>query len=707
MGTSSPGTCEGYPGRRTWQDDRVKGTEAADSRALDLRPIWWITLGYPLWWILGVTEFAVLTACGILGYRLFHARRSIVLPKGAYLWLLFLAWVVVGVVLLQVAAPGTQSGFQATRYITWAFRLAWYLAATVVLVYVFNVLRTSPVERVMKAFGAMFFTLVLGGFLGSLFPEVELRSVLELVLPPSVANIESVRDLIHPTLAQTYTFEGTFNPRPSAPFPYTNDWGVTYACTLPLFVVGWIVRAAGSARLIGIFTLAASTVPVVLSQNRGLWLALLAMLVFVGVKFLSTGHFRALAIASVASVVVIAVVLMSPLAQVFENRVSSEGGSDQGRQALGTATVVTVLERAPISGLGTTRTATSSFSSISLADSASCARCTPPALGTQGQIWLVIFSQGAVGLVLYLAFLLGHLLGSIRQVGAPSIASMAVVIGHLATMPFYNAIGPALLMIFVSCAVLAARGLRDAQQAATLAGLLAGLRARSRVILAAVVVGGTVGFLWQIVQAPRVTVSTLIYLPATPGSVIEPARLDNLDLAAAMTRAAVGQPTVQRAGTAESGDIVVSAIPNSRVIVLSYTDTDAVRARDRTDAAAEALLEVRTETQDELLAADTEVADRAAVAYAQALSTLPDGRTNKQRELETQLSDLQARGIELRTSQGEDVGAIVGHTVQQLVRDDRLVTAVSGALVGLILGSLASGRLEVGRRGLRKRESRL
>ena len=44
--------------------------------------------------------------------------------------------------------------------------------------------------------------------------------------------------------------------------------------------------------------------------------------------------------------------------------------------------------------------------SIAGGDSAACHNCSPPALGTQGHFWLLIYSTGLGGTVLYLGFML-------------------------------------------------------------------------------------------------------------------------------------------------------------------------------------------------------------------------------------------------------------------------------------------------------------
>ena len=62
------------------------------------------------------------------------------------------------------------------------------------------------------------------------------------------------------------------------------------------------------------------------------------------------------------------------------------------------------LKGSPVVGFGSTRDVQGSFASIAGASTPDCPRCGVPPLGTQGHIWQLIFSQGFVGLGLFLTF---------------------------------------------------------------------------------------------------------------------------------------------------------------------------------------------------------------------------------------------------------------------------------------------------------------
>ena len=58
----------------------------------------------------------------------------------------------------------------------------------------------------------------------------------------------------------------------------------------------------------------------------------------------------------------------------------------------------------PVVGFGSTRDVEGTFTSIAGGATPSCPACGVPPLGTQGQLWLVLFSQGWIGTLFFLTF---------------------------------------------------------------------------------------------------------------------------------------------------------------------------------------------------------------------------------------------------------------------------------------------------------------
>src|SRR5699024_7579347 len=154
-------------------------------------------------------------------------------PQGFGVWLMWMAWLVTGLLVMQVDAPGTVSESSLTRYFPFGYRFAWYLVATIVALYIINARPRIPTERISRILAWFFVILVVGGLLGTFLPNLSFPSVLQLALPRALAEQSFVRDLLQVQVAQVQSFLGDSRARPSAPFPYTNEWGLVTACTLP------------------------------------------------------------------------------------------------------------------------------------------------------------------------------------------------------------------------------------------------------------------------------------------------------------------------------------------------------------------------------------------------------------------------------------------------------------------------------------------
>jgi hypothetical protein len=372
-----------------------------------LRPGWPLSVlfvGFPLWWAAGVSHFVFIVLAGVMAYQL--ARRPrILVPRGFALWLLFLLWMGAGVLLVWAHAPGTVEVSGFGRVVGFGYRAAWYLAATVVMLYVLNLSeRELPSRRVARLLAYMFAVTVVFGLAAVLAPGFEFRSPLELVLPSGVGDAPWVQSLIHPALAEQSEFLGFTQARPTAPFAYANSWGNNIAMYLPFFVLAWLGRDGGWRRRVGPVLLVASAVPIGYSLNRGLWLALGVAAVYVAVRLAWNGRVWAVQALLVSAVLGGAVFVATPLYDTVALRLETPHSNDR-RLNTAEQVISTTWQGAPLVGYGSTQQMEGSFSSLAGGGTPDCSQCAPPPLGTQGFMWRLILTTGFVGAALCLAFL--------------------------------------------------------------------------------------------------------------------------------------------------------------------------------------------------------------------------------------------------------------------------------------------------------------
>ncbi len=677
-------------------------------------PLKILFIGFPLWWVVGLSEPMCFVAGALMALELLH-RRRLAFPRGFVVWAMFLAFVVGGVFLLQVDVFGAVPGGANTRYVTWAYRLAWYLTATTLMLYIGNLRRELSLRDVTRTISWMFVTLTVGGLLAVLVPTFTFQSLMELVLPHRVDSIAFVRDLIHPSVAQLYTADGALNPRPSAPFPYANDWGVNYACLLPFFIATWFGKGAGWRRYVGPFIFVASLVPVIESQNRGLWLALVAMAAFLVVYSVMAGHLRLLVSVLGASAALTVLVLVTPLSGVIEGKLSNDQQSTSTRSNLGEATFEGVRHTSPLVGVGTTRNVQGNFDSIAGGASATCPLCSPPSLGTQGQLWLVMFCQGFVGLALYLGFLLYQFFRHLRLHSPYVTVGLCALIAHFATMPFYNAIGPAILFVMAGVALMWRESSTPAMQRAEhpLAAAAARLAVsdaerrrpfwhRSSTILVVwACLGGFVGLAWQHEAGTTYVAKVSIWLQADPAYPDASRRPETLDTAA---QVASGQKVLSSISEATeqtprqvARSLSVTAVPNTRVLQLFIRADSPATAKLAAFVAAPRVLEIReddlTHKRNALVSQLRAKTERLAIttrAINRAVNESGGGQhnlTKKQYELGLETEEAQAN-LALVESLPVDAGEIVRRTNVRPVHDGWYIAFVTGLLIGLTLGAV-------------------
>lgn len=409
----------------------VATTRSSNARVRHVRlapdwPFTWLFLGFPLWWALGLGALIYPLFATVMAAQLLH-RPRVRLPRGFGVWCLFLLW-----------AFGSILALKHGSALAFGYRFISYASITVMFLWVYNTPRdVLPAEKIVKVLVTFWFIVLAGGWLGVLVPSGGFRSPMEVLLPKSLTATLFVHDLVHPSFAQVQDFLGYPIGRPKAPFVYTNDWGSVYALLCPLFFASWLQSSRRRLRGYGILTL--SLVPVFISLNRGLWLSLGAALLYAGTRPGPVGSFARKALASLV-LIGLALLLFTPLSRLVQDRAAA-GHSDSGRQYLYQETFKAV-KRSPLIGYG---------GPLHVGGS----RILPD-LGTQGQFWTVMISQGLVGTVLFLAFLF-RLTWATRRGPPLTFWAHVVLIVALVQLPVYDMMPSPLHLVFI----VAAMGLRE------------------------------------------------------------------------------------------------------------------------------------------------------------------------------------------------------------------------------------------------------
>lgn len=386
--------------------------------AFGLVPVWWLTgalhIGWPL---LGALLLAILVTRG---------RNP--LPPGTGLWLVFLVLVTLSAT--QLASPADLPIF--------ALRLGCYGTALVVCVYVYAAARErADVAVLLLPLAAFWLCLVALGWLGVLAPRLELTTPVEALLPAGVAAHPYVQDLVHLGTAE-YSAR-SLDPiyRPAAPFPYTNNYGSAYAITLPCVVALAMLRRHGPLRPVLLASVPLSLPPAFLTLNRGMFLSLGVGLAVLAGRAIVRGNLRVLAstIAVVSAGGFAALVI--PVAELISRRVDASG-TNTDRVAL-YLEALRRIQHSPWLGYG----APVSADTVS----------AQAPIGTQGQLWLVLFSHGVPALICFIGWFAIAVVRCARLDSAAGQWLAVVPVICLVQIPFYGLANPNLSVAFFATGV--------------------------------------------------------------------------------------------------------------------------------------------------------------------------------------------------------------------------------------------------------------
>jgi polysaccharide biosynthesis protein PslJ len=416
------------------EDVRVQGsTVPPGSRTTSLPAGWPVYLlfgAFPLWWVLGLSALIwALLAVPMLLWLV--GRPGVRVPKGFGLWLGFLGWMLLTATQLD----------QGKLWIAYSYRAVLYLSMTILFVYVYNLPRSEvPIRRMILVL-TLFWAFVIGfGFLALALPQGRVTTPVASLLPGFIAANDFVQELFNPRLAQVQNFIGYPVTRPAAPFAYSNEWGGAVALLTPMAIASLsLIRSLLVRNLVRVL-LVASLVPIVVSSNRGLWIGLGAGLVYLAVRVALRGNVGALAAILGFLALIAGLVAFTPLKQLVEDRLAHPH-SNERREGLATE-AIEGWKRSPIFGYGGPRESTINPDA--------------PQVGTHGQFYLVLFSHGLPGTLLFLGWWLWAFWVSARGATGPPLWVHAVIAIGMLEFFYYNMI-PAQLHLMMLAAALAWR----------------------------------------------------------------------------------------------------------------------------------------------------------------------------------------------------------------------------------------------------------
>jgi hypothetical protein len=341
-------------------------------------PLAALFVGYPLWWALGVQlPMWPLLALPVAFWLLVN-RTRIALPPGYGVLLLFLAWVLLSALML------TDVRYAAS----YLLRLSLYGAVFVFAIFAWNALnRGLDAHRVILWVAAFWASIVVLSYPGILIDNLEFTSPFEWLLNHAGVHDPFVTALVHPEFSEYDRLYGV--PRPSPLFAYTNDWGAAMGILTPVAVWACVTARRTLERLVLAGVLVASIVPIIVSVNRGCWISLAVGFGYVVFRRVAVGQVVALLGAAGSVLLAFGLYLqVSDIHRVVNARFDYANTST--RETLYEASF-RLASSSPLVGYGSPQ------SSAGLADSNNVS------IGTHGQLWTILVSQGYVGAGLFLA----------------------------------------------------------------------------------------------------------------------------------------------------------------------------------------------------------------------------------------------------------------------------------------------------------------
>lgn len=374
-------------------------------------PILILLYGFPVVWAMGFMQFAP-TVLAIIMIVLMVMRRHVLVHSTMWIWFALMFWGLICVVSIE----------NPTQFLGWFQRYMNIFNVGIYTVYFFNARERIPNHVMLGGLLTIWATVVILGYVALAFPNFRLQTPMSFLLPGSLLSNDLVKAYVLPPMAEVQLPWGVEEPynRPSAPFPYANSWGLAYALLTP--VVFSIITGVHS-RLIQIalsIAVVISLVPAVATSNRGMFIGIGAAFAYALLRLLLRGDWRAFGIGVFLFISGITYLTVSGAVEEILGR-QEYSNSTGGRASLYELTFE-YTQRSPLVGYGTSK----------MADSVGVS------MGTQGQLWALMFCFGFVGLGLFLLYVLSVLVNTWNVASLTGMWVHSVIVAALAVVPFYS-----------------------------------------------------------------------------------------------------------------------------------------------------------------------------------------------------------------------------------------------------------------------------
>jgi len=396
-------------------------------------PLWPLTIaftGYVVFWAVGI-PWLVWPLMALPMFVNLALCKNARVPPGFNGWLLFVAVVIASASMIEGGASG---------WIQWAYNLGEYLCATVFFAYTYNV--NAAADRVIPLLARFWAVAIVCGILGMLLPHFQMQAPAAHVIPPGLRDNEFIKSTLNIRFASVDNLVGV--PRPSAPFPYSNRWGAVVLLTLPA-ATWYVFRMRRPRSVVWIAIFVVSIVPIVYSQNRGLWIGMAVAGMYLAMRALREGNIGRMAAIIMIFVLVALLGYVTGLTSIVLAKFNSHYSSDARSSIYGLTW--DAFKQKPWIGHGTSGTATGNV-------------VGGVAVGSQGQLWALMYSTGVSGLVTFYGWLLWSFGYSRKDSGAMGTVLRLPLLLAACVSVVYAFVPESMVIIVVSlaCVLAAKRG---------------------------------------------------------------------------------------------------------------------------------------------------------------------------------------------------------------------------------------------------------